>query len=62
MFVCRRCLESMNDDDPVEKSVTIGEGVELEKVRKFYYLWDMQAADGDVDSTVTTSQMCLEQV
>jgi hypothetical protein len=30
MFVCRRCLGSMEDDDPVEKNVIIGEGVELE--------------------------------
>jgi hypothetical protein len=37
-FVCRRCLGSMKDDDLVEKSVIIGKGVELEKVRKFCYL------------------------
>jgi hypothetical protein len=39
-FVCR-CLGSMKDDDLVEKSVIIGKGVELEKVRKFCYLGDM---------------------
>jgi hypothetical protein len=38
MFVCRRCLESMKDDDWVKRSVIIGESVELENVRKFYYL------------------------
>jgi hypothetical protein len=34
MFVCRRCLGSMKNDDPIEKIVIIGEGVELEKVWK----------------------------
>jgi hypothetical protein len=36
-FVCRRCLGSMKDSDPVEKSVIIDEGVDLEKVAKFCY-------------------------
>jgi hypothetical protein len=58
-FVCRRCLGSMKDDDLVEKSASIGEVVELEKVQKFCYLGDMLAADGGVDSAVTTSQMCM---
>jgi hypothetical protein len=46
-FVCRRCLGSMKDD-LIEKSVIIGKGVELEKVRKFCYLGDMLDADGGV--------------
>jgi hypothetical protein len=44
----------MKVDDLVEKSVIIGKGVELEKVRKFCYLGDMLDADGGVDSAVTT--------
>jgi hypothetical protein len=47
--------------DPVEKSLIIGEWVELE-VRKFSYLGDMLVADGVVDSAVTSSQLCMEQV
>jgi hypothetical protein len=54
VFVCGRCLGSMKDDDPVEKSVNIGEGVELEKVREFCCFVDMLDADGGVDSAVTT--------
>jgi hypothetical protein len=56
-FVCRRCLWSMKDDDQVEKSVTIGEGVELEVI-KLCHLGDMLDADGGVDSTVTTRVRC----
>jgi hypothetical protein len=63
-FVCRRCLGSMKDDDLVEKSVIIGNGVELEKVRKFSYLGDMLDADGGMDYAVTTRVKCtyMEQV
>jgi hypothetical protein len=57
-FVCRRCLGSMKDDDLVEKSMIIGKGVELEKVRKFCCLGDMLDADGGVDSAVTTRVRC----
>jgi hypothetical protein len=56
-FVCRRCLGSMKDD-LIEKSVIIGKGVELEKVRKFCYLGDMLDADGGVDSAVTNRIRC----
>jgi hypothetical protein len=45
--------------DPVEKSMSIGEGVELEVI-KFSYLGDMLDADGGVDIALTTSQMCVE--
>jgi hypothetical protein len=51
MFVCRRCKGNMKDVNVIENSVTIGEGVELEKVRKFCCLGDMLDADGGVDST-----------
>jgi hypothetical protein len=58
MFVCRRCLGSMKDDDLVEKSMIIGKWVELEKVKKFSYFGDMLDADGIVDSAVTTRVRC----
>jgi hypothetical protein len=58
MFVCRRCMRSMKNDDLVEKSVVIGEGVELEKVTKFCYFGDMLDADGGKESAVTTSVRC----
>jgi hypothetical protein len=43
----------MKDVKAIQKSVTTGEGVELEKVRKFSYLGDMLDANGGVDSAVT---------
>jgi hypothetical protein len=45
-------------DDLIEKSVIIGKGVELEKVRKFCNLEDMLDTDGSVDSAVTTRVRC----
>jgi hypothetical protein len=45
-------------DDLIEKSAIIGKGVELEKVRKFCYLWNMLDADGGVDSAVTNRIRC----
>jgi hypothetical protein len=53
-FVYGRCLGSMKDDDSVEESVIIGQGIELKIVRKFCYLGDMLDAIGGVDSAVTT--------
>jgi hypothetical protein len=38
--------------------VITGEGVDLEKVRKFCCLGDMLDADGGVDSAVTTRVRC----
>jgi hypothetical protein len=47
----------MKDDDPVEKSVIISKGVELE-VKIFCYLANMLDADGSVDSAVTSRARC----
>jgi hypothetical protein len=58
MFVCRRCKGNMKDVNVIEKSVTIGEGMELEKVGKFCYLKDMLDTDGCADYAVTARVGC----
>jgi hypothetical protein len=48
-FGSRRYLGSMKDDDPIEKSVIIAEGVELENIRTFCNFGDILDADSSVD-------------
>ena len=54
-FICRCCKvdRSITDGLNTDLHLDIGNGVLLEKVDKFCYLWDMLDADGGCDSAVT---------
>ena len=49
-------IQSLNAD------LHLDSGPSLEKIDKFCYLGDVLDADGECDSAVTASQICLEKV
>jgi hypothetical protein len=59
--VCMQKVQGEHDRwdvNIIEKSVTIGGVVELDKVKKNYATWGMLDVNGGVNSTVTTRFRC----